>query len=183
MRIYLEFILQTTTLQKYTKAEMTLVLLGILLKDLNIWALEPLDVPIVVPHHPPAVDVVTHPGEVHQSSEDSLQVNVVAEDEPETKASLTHTENRPEHHPGQHEAPHVIPDAPDEENGGDQHGCEHDDTEPPGVRGLAVQGCLKQGQIELARISTIEQIDEIGDDDDTHGDGVDGDGVGARSDG
>ena len=91
MRIYLEFILQTTTLQKYTKTEMTLVLLGILLKDLNIRALEPLDVPVVVPHHPPAVDVVTHPGKVHQGSEDSLQVNVVAEYEPEAKASLTQT--------------------------------------------------------------------------------------------
>ena len=91
MRIYLEFILQTTALQKYTKTEMTLVLLGILLKDLNIWALEPLDVPVVVPHHPPAVDVVAHPGEVHQGSEDSLQVNVVAEYEPEAKASLTQT--------------------------------------------------------------------------------------------
>ena len=75
-----------------TKMEMlTLELLGILLKDLNIRALEPLDVPVVIPHHPPAVDVVAHPGEVHQGSEDSLQVNVVAEYEPEAKASLTQT--------------------------------------------------------------------------------------------
>ena len=97
----------------------------------------------MVSDDPPAVDVVRHPGEVHQGSEDTLQVDVVAEYQPEAEARLTQTEDCPENHPGQHESSHVIPDAPDEEDGGDEDGGEHDDAEVSGVLGVTVDGSLE----------------------------------------
>ena len=137
---------------------MTLVLLGILLKDLNIWALEPLDVPVVVPHHPPAVDVVAHPGEVHQSSEHSLKIYVVTKDEPEPKHCLTQAEYWPEDELWQHETSHILPDAPDEEDRGDDERGEHDDAEPARVLSVSMKISLEERKIELWCVTSVHQI-------------------------
>jgi len=103
----------------------------------------------VIPDHPPAVDVVGHPGEADQGSEHSLQVDVVAEDEPESKHCLTQTQDGPERQPGQHQTSHVLPDAPDEEGGGDDEEGQHDDAEPARVLSVAMEISLKQRKIEL----------------------------------
>ena len=133
-------------------------LVGIFLQNLNVRTLEPLDVPVVVPDHVPAVDVVGHPGKVHQGREHTLEVDVVTEDEPEPEHGLAQAEDGPQTHPGEHEAPDVLEDPPDQEDGGDGQEGEHDDAEPPRVLSIVMQICLEQGKIELGGVTAIEKI-------------------------
>ena len=119
------------------------------MKNFNIWTLEPFDIPIVTPDDPPAVDVVGHPGKVHQGSEHPLEVDVVAKDEPEAEHGLAQTEDGPDDHPWQHEAADVLEDAPDEADGGDDQEGEHEDAEPSRRLGVMMQICFKQWKIKL----------------------------------
>jgi len=53
---------------------------------------------------PDAVDVETHPEAVAERRKDHLEVDVVAEDEPEPEHGLEEDDNVHEPDPGQHEA-------------------------------------------------------------------------------
>ena len=128
------------------------------MQNFDVWTLEPFHVSVVVPDHKPAVNVVGHPGEVHQGREHSLQVDVVAEDEPEAEHGLAQTEDEPEAEPGDHEAADILGDAPDEEDGGEDEEHEHDDTEPARVLRVRVEVSLEQGEIELGSVSSIQKI-------------------------
>ena len=66
-------------------------LFGILLQNLNVRTLEPLHVSVVISDDKPAVNVVGHPGKVDQSSEHTLQVDVVTKNDPESKHCLAKT--------------------------------------------------------------------------------------------
>ena len=128
------------------------------MKNFNIWTLEPFDIPVVTPDDPPAVDVVGHPGKVHQGREHPLEVDVVAKDEPEAEHGLAQTEDEPEAEPGDHEAADILGDAPDEEDGGEDEEHEHDDAEPARVLRVRVEVSLEQGEIELGSVSSIQKI-------------------------
>ena len=119
------------------------------MQHLNVRTLEPLDVPVVTPHDPPTVDVVGHPGKVHQGREHPLGVDVVAEDEPEAEHGLAQTEDGPDDHPGQHEAADVLEDAPNEADGRDDEEGEHEDAEPSRRLGVVVEIGFKQWKIKL----------------------------------
>ena len=128
------------------------------MQHLDVRTLEPLDIPVVIPDHVPAVDVVGHPGKVHQRREHPLEVDVVAKDEPEPEHGLTQAENGPQAHPGEHETSDVLDNPPDQENGGDDHEGEHDDAESPCVLRIVMQICLEQGKVELGSVSAIEKV-------------------------
>ena len=125
---------------------------------LDVWRLETLDIHEVRPHDLDAIDVEPHPDPVAERGEHHLQVDVVAEDEPEAEHGLAQTEDEPEAEPGDHEAADILGDAPDEEDGGEDEEHEHDDAEPARVLRVRVEVSLKQGEIELGSVSSIQKI-------------------------
>ena len=100
---------------------------------LNIRRLHVLDVPVVWPDDVDAVGVERCPHPVADRHEDGLQVDVVAEDEPQAKHHLEEDDDPHHGHPGEHQAPDVGADCKPQH--GRQQGKQHEvaNDEPTGA--------------------------------------------------
>jgi len=85
-------------------------LFGIVIQHLDVRRLEPLHVAVVGPDHVVAVDVVGHPGPVHQRGKHAFEIYVVSKDKPTPERCLEETDEEHANHPGDHETPDIRPD-------------------------------------------------------------------------
>jgi len=81
----------------------------------------------VVPHNIPAINVVAEPSKINQSCEHTLQIDVIAKDEPETVHSLSKQDDHHKDHPGKHQTSDIFLDSKNQEARKDQKEGEEDD--------------------------------------------------------
>ena len=126
---------------------------------------------------PNAVNVETHPQTVANGREDHLQVEVVAEDEPQPEHGLEDDDNIDEVEPRQHETSNAWTYSVQKKAGGKEHQEEvDDDNDADGLNGGGVQVGLEIRQPKLWRVPVVHDICRVHDDADGHADGVDGHG-------
>ena len=142
----------------------------------NIRRLNHGEVPVVRFDDRDAVDVETHPKTVAQGREDHLEVDVVAEDQPEAEHGLEEDDDVHEVDPGKHEPADARPNAVKEKRGHDDERDEVDDDEDADGLDGRVQVCFEVRQPELGGVSAVHDVRGVGDDAHRHGQGVDGDG-------
>ena len=140
----------------------------------NVRRLDGLQVPEVRLDDHDAVDVEAHPEAFAQGREDHLEVDVVAEHQPEAEHGLEEDDDVHEVDPGQQKSSDAWTDSLQEQHRHDDHQDEVDDDEDAdGLQGR-VQVGLEEGQPQLGRVSAVHAVSSVGDDAHRHGDGVDG---------
>ena len=161
-------------MQKTLKHELLSFLVSVQVFDIR--RLDHSEVSVVRLDDRDAVDVEAHPEAVAQGREDHLQVDVVAEDQPEAEHGLEEDDDVHEVDPGKHEPANARPNAVEEKHGHDDQQDEVDDDEDADRLDGGIEVSFKVRQPELRGVSAVHDVGGVGDDADGHGQRVDGDG-------